>query len=299
MAILKDTLVQGDLVVTGTLKAPTAAAGTNTTQIATTAFVQGEKKNLVVDGDSSLNISSLANLKTQLSTWYATLEDCSTAFFWFHAPTAFSLFTPGDKLVRLQRATSKWGFAEIFSDFGNNGNAMRARYFGCSDMYINFGSGVWFDPVPIRTTLGNYYDYANRPTDANTAIPHVQYDGGLYTFAVTSSMTSNKPVSEGHIIQSTWDYTEDYSTQLFLPNATTNGTSDNRNRHVQVRGCYNGTWKNWESLAWMSDVTNAINRTTSVAAADTNYTTYMARGMALNTSDTNPTVNGAISWTYK
>ena len=43
----------------------------------------------------------------------------------------------------------------------------------------------------------------------------------------------------------------------------------------------------------------AINRTTSVAAADTNYTTYMARGMALNTSDTNPTVNGAISWTYK
>lgn len=43
----------------------------------------------------------------------------------------------------------------------------------------------------------------------------------------------------------------------------------------------------------------AINRTTSVAAADTNYTTYMARGMALNTTDTNPTVNGAISWTYK
>ena len=40
------------------------------------------------------------------------------------------------------------------------------------------------------------------------------------------------------------------------------------------------------------------NRTTSVAAADTNYTTYMARGEALNSADTNPTVNGAISWTY-
>lgn len=42
----------------------------------------------------------------------------------------------------------------------------------------------------------------------------------------------------------------------------------------------------------------AINRTTSVAAADTGYTTYMARGEALNSADTNPSVNGAISWTY-
>lgn len=52
-------------------------------------------------------------------------------------------------------------------------------------------------------------------------------------------------------------------------------------------------------IATTAFVKTVINRTTSVAAADTNYTTYMARGMALNTSDTNPTVNGAISWTYK
>ncbi len=41
------------------------------------------------------------------------------------------------------------------------------------------------------------------------------------------------------------------------------------------------------------------NRTTSVAAADTNYTTYMARGTTLNSTDTNPTVNGTIAWTYE
>lgn len=40
------------------------------------------------------------------------------------------------------------------------------------------------------------------------------------------------------------------------------------------------------------------NRTSSVGAADTNYTTYMARGEALNSSDTVPTNNGQISWTY-
>lgn len=43
----------------------------------------------------------------------------------------------------------------------------------------------------------------------------------------------------------------------------------------------------------------AINRTTSVAAADTSYTTLMARGMSLNNAETNPAVNGAIAWTYK
>lgn len=41
-----------------------------------------------------------------------------------------------------------------------------------------------------------------------------------------------------------------------------------------------------------------LNRSTLVSAADTGYTTYMARGEALNSADTNPTANGAISWTY-
>lgn len=43
----------------------------------------------------------------------------------------------------------------------------------------------------------------------------------------------------------------------------------------------------------------AINRTTSVAAADTNYSTYMARGTSLNSSETTPTINGTIAWTYE
>ena len=43
----------------------------------------------------------------------------------------------------------------------------------------------------------------------------------------------------------------------------------------------------------------ALNRTTSVAAADTGYTTYMARGMSLNSSEATPSVNGAIAWQYE
>ncbi len=40
------------------------------------------------------------------------------------------------------------------------------------------------------------------------------------------------------------------------------------------------------------------NRTTGANQADANYSTYMFRGEALNSSDTNPSYNGQISWTY-
>ena len=41
-----------------------------------------------------------------------------------------------------------------------------------------------------------------------------------------------------------------------------------------------------------------LNRTTNVNAADTNYGTYMARGEALFSSETTPSVNGCIAWVY-
>ncbi len=42
-----------------------------------------------------------------------------------------------------------------------------------------------------------------------------------------------------------------------------------------------------------------LNRQTAVNAADTNYTTLMARGMSLNPAETTPAVNGAIAWQYE
>ena len=44
--------------------------------------------------------------------------------------------------------------------------------------------------------------------------------------------------------------------------------------------------------------TGLINRTNAVNAANTSYTTYMARGESLNSSETNPGINGAIAWQY-
>lgn len=45
-------------------------------------------------------------------------------------------------------------------------------------------------------------------------------------------------------------------------------------------------------------INSRLNRTTNVNASDSNYTTYMARGEALFSTETTPTVNGCIAWQY-
>lgn len=45
-------------------------------------------------------------------------------------------------------------------------------------------------------------------------------------------------------------------------------------------------------------INSRLNRTTNVNASDSNYTTYMARGEALFSAETTPTVNGCIAWVY-
>jgi hypothetical protein len=47
-----------------------------------------------------------------------------------------------------------------------------------------------------------------------------------------------------------------------------------------------------------NDMNTKLNRTTNVNASDSNYTTYMARGEALFSSETTPSVNGCIAWQY-
>lgn len=69
---------------------------------------------------------------------------------------------------------------------------------------------------------------------------------------------------------------------------------DNFGRAVRVHNKVdsNNTWSN------LCMTTPNLNRTTNLNASDTNYTTLMARGTSLNSSTTNPAVNGAIAWTY-
>ena len=50
--------------------------------------------------------------------------------------------------------------------------------------------------------------------------------------------------------------------------------------------------------ATTSNINTALNRTNAVNIANSNYTTYMARGEALFSTETTPTVNGCIAWQY-
>lgn len=77
-----------------------------------------------------------------------------------------------------------------------------------------------------------------------------------------------------------------------------NGTGAITTRGIRNNTSTNDTIPENTVIPTANTLRYAINRTTSVAAADTNYTTYMARGEALNSTDTNPTANGTISWTY-
>lgn len=52
------------------------------------------------------------------------------------------------------------------------------------------------------------------------------------------------------------------------------------------------------NLVTMNTLSYGLNRTTALQSADTNYTTYMARGEALFTTETTPTNNGQIAWVY-
>lgn len=66
----------------------------------------------------------------------------------------------------------------------------------------------------------------------------------------TSNMTSNKPASDGFIYTNMWD-AGNFDTQLFLPIGSSVG-----NVRPSLRGCNNGTWGSWTSLAYTSDLDN-------------------------------------------
>lgn len=106
------------------------------------------------------------------------------------------------------------------------------------------------------------------------------------TAEITSGGTINNDLSNN----ATWATVSSLSSKANTASPTLTGTP----KAPTAAATTNNT-----QIATTAFVKTVINRTTAVSAADTNYTTYMARGMALNTSDTNPTVNGAISWTYK
>ena len=110
-------------------------------------------------------------------------------------------------------------------------------------------SGTWGISISgnaaTSTKLNNYY--TSRPSNANIT---TDGSGGMCKFIATSTMTSNKPAVDGHILHFFWDTTAGWDSQLMIPN---NGNSS---YEPQWRAQNNGTWGNWISLVTSGTIKN-------------------------------------------
>ena len=92
-----------------------------------------------------------------------------------------------------------------------------------------------------------------RPSSANTARTGTS---ALVHILATASMTTGKPMADGHIIEMDWDNAGGYKGQLYVPNENAS-----HNKHLQFRSQDAGTWGEWITV---------LDSITSVNAATVN-----------------------------
>lgn len=109
--------------------------------------------------------------------------------------------------------------------------------------------------------------------------------------AVPTSRTVNGQALSADITLTAANVGAAGSTHTHAASDITSGVTNNTNTSGSLNGSAN--------LITMNTLRFAINRTSSVAVGDTNYSTYMARGSSLVSAETTPTYNGAIAWTYE
>lgn len=105
--------------------------------------------------------------------------------------------------------------------------------------------------------------FSSRPTSSNITITG---SGGLSTFKSTGSMTTGKPLKDGHIIHMYWDNLGGWDNQI----AVLNGSNPN----MQIRGQNSGTWGGWKNII-KSENNSIINLyAITVGTWNSNYSSY-------------------------
>ena len=137
---------------------------------------------------------------------------------------------------------------------------------------------------------------------ATLAVPYVTYDAqghvtasGTHTHTIGSLNTSALTAGTLGVARGGTGATT-FTSGAALVGA---GTGAVTTRTIRNNTATSGAVTADTALITSNTLRYAINRTTSVATADTGYTTLMARGIGLRTADTNPGVNGAINFTYE
>ena len=277
--------------LTGTPTAPTATAGTNTTQIATTAFVQS-----AVSGAGSSPSSTTPKMDGTAAagseTAYARgdhIHPTDTS----RAPLASPTFTGTPKAPTATAGTNTTQIAT--TAFVQS--AVTAATSGVSgvkgDAEVNYRTGnVNLTPANLGaqpTITASGILKGNGSGTISAAAAGTDYAAASHNHSASEITSGELSVARGGTGASSFTSGE------FLVG---NGTGAITTKGIRNNTSTNDTIPENTAIPTTNTLRYAINRTTSVAAADTNYTTYMARGEALNSTDTNPTVNGTISWTY-
>ena len=333
---------------TGTPKAPTAAAGTNTTQIATTAFVKA-----AVDNSLGLPIKVIkygaTDQETRDKIWAAWNNECILIAYKTAQPHEIGIMSNymGTQDVAYFRVVNDTDYpgkdvvwtANIYNYSVTNTIAWSSHTITAADRSLaeeshdHAAGDITSGTLPVgrggtgQTSAANAANAflnalstgSSTPVDADYYIS--QYVGG----GTTTTTYHRRPVS------ALWSYikgkadalyaalTHDHaagditSGTLGVARGGTGKASWTANYAVitgtsatgafQQRAITNNTANTTAltrstNLVTMNTLSYGLNRTTAVQAADTNYTTYMARGEALVASDTTPTNNGQIAWVY-
>ena len=167
------------------------------------------------------------------------MADNSTASYWIITNAVFQPFRQSRYLCRLSRVTASYAWAEFTNDIGSP-SGQYYQYGNNHHIQLNFIAGTWTTPINVAGRLENYYDLSTRPTTADYTSS--LYDGSMVQFKATTSMTENKPASDGHIIHLNWDSNVDAASQLYL------SASELQNPRIRVKT--SGSWKAWHSLAF-------------------------------------------------
>ena len=147
----------------------------------------------------------------------------------------------------------------------------------------------------VETSLTSHTGDTNNPHSVTAeqvgARPNTWLPTAAEVGAVPTSRTVNGKALSADIALSAADVGAAASSHTHAASDITSGVTNNTGTSSSITGSTN--------LLTMNTLRYALNRTTSVGSSDTDYTTYMARGTALKSSEATPSYNGQICWVYE
>ena len=184
-------------------------------------------------------------------------------------------------------------FAEILAAY-QNGEIVQAKWNGWILDLVNIGS----DYAQFAASAGG----ADEQTDLHTVMAYCA--GDIADYWEIGDWTNTIP--KASTIAPKAPGTAAAGTSIeFARGDHVHPSDDTKQAKINVLGIFKGYGNG--SVVRASPGTDYISpanldtrlhRTTNVHAADTNYTTLMARGESLNAAEVTPAVNGAIAWVY-